>query len=153
MLHLPEATDRHLDGGDQLTALERLDQVGQRTGVASLFDQVPLAERGEDQHGRPPLAGDRPRRRQAVEAGHLDVEDGDVGLVLLDQLDGLVAPTGLAHDEIALFLEGLLQIEADDGLVLGDHDSGRHRLGSLLLAIGTGSVLRRPGGLVSRSRR
>ena len=58
---------------------------------------------------------------EPVEPGHLDVEDGEVGLELADQLDGLVAPAGLAHDLVALLLEGLLEVEADDGLVFGDH--------------------------------
>ena len=49
-----------------------------------------------------------------------------------DQLDGLVAPAGLAHHLVALLLEGLLEVEADDGLVLGDHDAGRHRVVPLL---------------------
>ena len=62
--------------------LERLDQVGQRAGVAGLLDQVALAEGGEDQHGGPALAGDLAGGREPVEARHLDVEDGEVGLVL-----------------------------------------------------------------------
>ena len=41
--------------------------------------------------------------------------------------DGLVAAAGLGDDLVALLLEGLLEIEADDGLVLGDHDTGRQR--------------------------
>ena len=48
------------------------------------------------------------------------------GCELADQLDGLVAAAGLAHDLVALLLEGLLQVEADDGLVLGDDDTGGH---------------------------
>ena len=69
--------------------------------------------------------------------GHLDVEDGEVGPQVADQLDGLVAAAGLAHDLVALLLEGLLEVEADDGLVLGDHARGSsrgtsfHRLGAV----------------------
>ena len=48
------------------------------------------------------------------------------GLQVADQLDGLVAAAGLADDLVALLLEGLAQVEADDGLVLGDHDTNRH---------------------------
>ena len=73
---------------------------------------------------------------EAVEPGHLDVEDGDVGLVRPDQLDGLVAPAGLADDLVALLLEGLLQVEADDGLVLGDDDAGRHRALPFVVGLG-----------------
>ena len=50
------------------------------------------------------------------------------GCVLPDQLDRLVAPAGLAHDLVALLLEGLLEVEADDGLVLGDDDTDRHEV-------------------------
>ena len=50
-------------------------------------------------------------RREAVEARHLDVEDGQVGAEVLDQLHRLVAAAGLAHDLVALVLEGLLEVE------------------------------------------
>ena len=56
-LHLAEPAERHLDRRDQLAALERLDEVGERAGVAGLLDQVALAEGGEDQHGGAALAG------------------------------------------------------------------------------------------------
>ena len=39
----------------------------------------------------------------------------------------LVAATGLADDLVALLLEGLPQVEADDGLVLGDQHASRQR--------------------------
>jgi hypothetical protein len=121
---LLEAAQRHLDRGHQLGALERLDQVGQRAGVAGLLDEVALAERREDQHGGTALARDLAGRGQAVEPGHLDVEDGEVRLELAHEPHRLVAPSGLADDLVALLLEGLLQVEADDGLVLGDDDAG-----------------------------
>ena len=68
---------------------------------------------------------------EPVEPGHLDVEDGEVGLEVAHELDGLVAAAGLAHDLVALLLEGLLQVEADDGLVFGDDDAGGHRAPSV----------------------
>ena len=125
-LHLMEATDGDLDGRHELAALERLDEIGQRPGVAGLLDEITLAERREDEHRSTALARDLAGRRQPVEAGHLDVEDGEVGLEGPDQLDRLVTPPGLPHDLVALLLEGLLQVEADDGLVLGDHDTDGH---------------------------
>ena len=45
------------------------------------------------------------------------------GLSVADELDGLVAAAGLADDFVALFLEDLLEVEPDDGLVLGEDDS------------------------------
>ena len=47
------------------------------------------------------------------------------GCSVADELDRLVAAAGLADDHVALLLEGLPKVHADDGLVLGDHDSKR----------------------------
>ena len=63
------------------------------------------------------------RRREAVHARHLDVQDHEVRLVLADELDGLVAAPGLAHDLVTLLFEELLEVEADDRFVLRDHDA------------------------------
>ena len=41
---------------------------------------------------------DRTRRLEAVHLGHPDVDEGDVGLVLLDQLEELLAVRGLSDD-------------------------------------------------------
>ena len=125
-LQLAEPADRDLDRGDQIALLERLDEVRQRAGVAGLLDDLALAERGEHQHAADPLGGDRPRRVEAVHARHLDVEDGQVRAEAADELDRLVAPAGLADDLVALLLEGLAQVEADDGFVLGDHHTDGH---------------------------
>ena len=117
--------ERDLDRGDEVALLERLHDVAQRAGVARLLDEVVLRERGEDQDGGEALARDVAGGGEAVHARHLDVEDREVGLRLADELDGLVAAAGLADDLVALFLEDLLQVEADDRLVLGDDDPGR----------------------------
>ena len=122
---LAEAPDRDLDRRDQVALLERLDEVGQGAGVARLLDHLALAEGGEDQHAAQLLGGDDAGRLEPVDARHLDVEDRQVGLQLADQLDRLVAAAGLADDHVALLLEGLAEVHADDGLVLGDHDSKR----------------------------
>ena len=53
------------------------------------------------------------------------------GSQLPDQLDRLVAPARLPDDLVALLLEELLQVEADDGFVFGDHDSGLRHSGSV----------------------
>ena len=126
-LELGETTDRDLDGREEVGALERLDEVGEGPGISGALDEVALAERREDQDRRQALARDLARRGQAVEAGHLDVEDGDIGLEAPHQLDGFVAAAGLGDDLVPLFLEGFLEVEADDGLVLSDHDTGGHR--------------------------
>ena len=48
------------------------------------------------------------------------------GSQLADQLEGMVATAGLADDLVALLLQGLAQVEPDDGFVFGNHDSDRH---------------------------
>ena len=123
---LAVASEGELDGRHQLGALERLHEVGLSAGVTRLLDEVALAERREDEHrGRAPIV-DAAGGLDAVESGHLDVEDRDVGLEPLDERDGLVAPRGLADDLVPLLLQRLEQVEADDALVFGDDDPHRH---------------------------
>src|SRR5205807_593049 len=100
--------------------------------VAGLLDQVALAEGGEDEDGGPALARDLPGSSQAVHTRHLDVEDGQVGVEVADQLHGLVAAPGLAHDLVTLFLEDLLEVEADDRLVFGHDDADGNRVAPLV---------------------
>ena len=123
-LQLRVPTERNLDRGDEVALLERLHDVAHRAGVARLLDEIALRERGEDQDRGEPLARDLSGRGETVEAGHLDVEDREFGLTLADELHGFVAAAGLADDLEALLFEELLEVEADDRLVLGDDDSG-----------------------------
>ena len=48
------------------------------------------------------------------------------GSVLPDQVHRLVPPAGLAHHVVTLVLEDLLQVEPDDGLILGDDHAPGH---------------------------
>ena len=66
---------------------------------------------------RDPLRGGDP-----VELGHLDVEHHQVGPQLLGQLDGPLAVAGLADHVVPLLGQHLGEVEADQGLVLGDDD-------------------------------
>jgi hypothetical protein len=125
-LHLLVAPEGDLDGGQQLGALERLHEVGEGAGVARPLDEVALREGGEDQHRGEAFGGDLLGGGEAVHPRHLDVEDGDVGRVRPHELHGLVTTPGLPHHLVALLLEGLLEVEADDRLVLGDDDPRRH---------------------------
>ena len=59
-------------------------------------------------------------------SGHLDVEDGQIGLLAPGQLDRLDPVAGLGADLEAGALEQLAQIEPDDRLVFGDEKA--HRL-------------------------
>ena len=86
-----------------------------------------LRECSQDEHRGKTFAGDRARRGEAVHAGHLDVEDREVGVQLAYELDRLVAAARLADDVVTLFLEDFLEIEPDDRLVLCDHDAHAFR--------------------------
>ena len=66
-------------------------------------------------------------RGDAVQPGHLDVEDDEVGPVLLGQRDGLLAVARLGDDLEALLLEHLLEVQPDQRLVLGDDDASHGR--------------------------
>ena len=161
VLHLAEAPDGYFDRGDQIALLIRLDEIRQRTGVACLFDHLALAERGQHQHTADPFCGDRASRLEAIDARHLDVEDRQIRSQLAHQGDRLVATTGLANDVVTLFLEGLTQVEANDRLILGDHNTNRHWRQSLrwcrsVAAFRVGEVRRATGPVASpgcRSRR
>jgi hypothetical protein len=110
--------------GHQVLLLERLDEVGHRPGLAGARHQVALAERGEDDDGRDPRGHDLLRRRDAVQHRHLDVEDDEVGAQLAGQPHRGLAVAGLAADREALLLEHLLEVEPDEGLVLGEQHPG-----------------------------
>ena len=69
--------------------------------------------------------GDLLGRRQPVQHRHLDVEDDQVGTQRLRLVDGLLAVTDLGDDRVPLLLEHLLEVEADERLVLGDEDPDR----------------------------
>src|SRR5271166_1415992 len=131
---LPALGQHPLDRRQKLLAAEWLDQVGGHPGVAGVLDEVPLTEGGEHEHGHLVARRDLAGGTDAVHAGHLDVQDGEVGLVGFDQGDGFVAAPRFPHDVIAGRKQDLLEIEADDGLVLGDDHSRRRPLADATLA-------------------
>jgi len=116
-------TSLGLNRGQQVALLERLDQVSHRAGVARLLDEVALTERSEHDDRGDALSSNLRRRRDAVHLGHLDVADDHVGQQLVGQRDGVLAVGRLAHDIEAFLDQHLPQVEPDEGLVLGDHDS------------------------------
>ena len=122
---LGEAAERDLDRRDEVALLERLDQVGERAGVAGLLDELPLGERGDHEHGSQPFARDWRAAERPSRPGILMSRITRSGRSSRTELDRLVAPPGLAHDVVALLFEELLEVEADDGLVLRDHDTSR----------------------------
>ena len=74
-----------VDRRDQLDPLEGLDQVGRYTGIPSLVDQGPLAERSKDQHGHLDVQiPDVTCGLEAVSTGHLHIENDEIGQVDAD---------------------------------------------------------------------
>ncbi len=136
VLHLAKSPDGNFDGRNEIALLVRLHEVRQGPGVACFLDHLALAERRQHQNATDPFGCDHPRRLETIDPGHLDVEDRQVGPQVTDERDGIVAATGLADDVVTLFLEGLAQVETDDGLILGDDNTNRHWRQSLRFGVG-----------------
>ena len=83
-------------------------------------------------------AGDPLGCGDAVEDGHLHVEDHQVGPVLLGQLDRPRTVRGLSDDVVPLLGEHLGEVHPDQRLVLGDHDAARLREGHGVRLSGAG---------------
>ena len=58
----------------------------------------------------------------AIQNRHLDVHDAQVDHVLVSEPHGLLTIGGLGDDLVTGVGEGLDDIQADQGLVLGDQD-------------------------------
>src|SRR5581483_9680300 len=117
------ARDRDLDLGHQVGLFERLDQIGEDTRFFRPVDQVYLAVGGEQQHGRDLLVRDDLGGVYPVEFRHLDVENDDIGFEVADGLQGFGAVSGLPDDIVAAVLQHLLQVEADDRLIISDYNT------------------------------
>ncbi|KQX28061.1 hypothetical protein ASD29_22940 [Streptomyces sp. Root1295] len=66
--------------------------------------------------------------------------------MLPGQLDGLLPVARLTDDGVTLLLQHLLEVEADEGLVLGDDDAGRQRRDVRLVVVDGVYGLGRLGG-------
>ena len=110
-----------LDRRDEIGDGERLDEVGHGTGVAGPLHQVTLAEGGQHDHGGDALGRDDGGRRDAVELGHLDVGDDQIGPMLTGEFDGLFPVGGLRHRVAEPGQEARHQL-ALGGLVVDDQD-------------------------------
>ena len=91
------------------------------SGLDGLVDQRCFGAAAEKDHaGGGPIGGDLPGGVDAVELGHAQVEDGDIGLELARQADGGAAVAGLGHHlEAALFLQDAPQSRAHDLVIAG----------------------------------
>jgi hypothetical protein len=140
---------------DRVAAGDRADrrhQVG-RLGVLEQEAAGARAQRGvgvlvevegrQDDHARAPAAFDEPARGlHAVHPGHAHVHQDDVGLQALDDLEGLVAVTGLADElEVGLGLEDHPEAHAQQLLVVDEHDRGAGHAGVAAVVAGPGPAL------------
>ena len=86
------AGGRGANGAQQLVGLGVLEQVAHGARLERLEDPRPVAERRQhDDPRRGVLGDDPPGRRGAVEVGHLEVDEDDVGPVLAGERDALLA--------------------------------------------------------------
>ncbi len=114
-----------LDRAGDVLAGRRLQHVAGGAGAQGERQQVGLGVCGEDDHaGLGQRLEDVLGRLDPVLPRQLDVDDADVGLVLLDDADDLLAGGGLADDldpgdRSHAGLDGL----ADDLVVVAEHDS------------------------------
>ena len=105
-----------------------LDDEPGRTGLQRAAQVARPAERRDDQHlGVGGHAPDLGGRGDAVEPGHLDVEQGDVGVVLEDgRYDGVAAADLGDHLEVGLEAEQRGQRATDQRLVVGQQEPDGH---------------------------
>ncbi|MNY20685.1 hypothetical protein D3C86_1541840 [compost metagenome] len=103
--------------------LDRLDQEAEDTELYRALHQLGLAVGGEHDRGDAAVAVDLADGFEPVHLGHLDVHEDEVGGELFGELDGHLAIRGLADDLVALFLEHLAHVEANDGFVVHQQDA------------------------------
>jgi hypothetical protein len=82
-----------------------------------------LAECRKDDHRGDALVGDLRGSRNSIHFRHLDVADDQVRVQVHRQGDSLLTVGRLADDVVTLLLQHLPQVEANEGLVLGDEYS------------------------------
>ncbi|MCO5614894.1 hypothetical protein L7F22_069179 [Adiantum nelumboides] len=116
----------HPDGVDEVGRFGVLDQEPAGAAADRVEDVGVLGERGQDDHpgaGELRVAGDLPGRGDAVGAGHADVHEDDVRVVLAGRGDGLCAVGGLGDDvQVGLRAEQRAEPGADERLVVGEQD-------------------------------
>src|SRR5690606_41129363 len=120
------------DGGDQLVGGElAVDEVAARSPAQRVLDDLRLSAVREHHDG-----GDADQVREggdAVDSGHADVEQDDVGAVGVDGFAGFPAVGGLRHDgDVVAAGEHGGQAGPDHRVVVGDDDpegGGRRRDG------------------------
>src|SRR5262245_24361725 len=107
---------------DQLLRSRPLEQEARCTGAQGVEDVVVLFEGGQDQHSSAWRgAGELSCRRDAVEIGHADIHQHDVGIEAARSVDGFPSRRGLSDDlHRGISGEELDQAGAHEVVVVGD---------------------------------
>src|SRR6266545_887180 len=123
------------DRGEQLARLSAFEQEAARPGAECAEDVFVELERREHEHTRfrqPRVGGDLSRRFEAVDLGHADVHQHEVGAKLARECHSLASVGGFAGDfEVGFGVEKRAEAGADDRLVFGEQDADRHRFAGL----------------------
>ena len=116
-----------VDGGQENAVGFVFENVAPGAGLDDLMNEIIGFVHGEDEdfggrRGRADAAGGF----DAVEEGHPDVEDGDVGFEFGGFVDGFAAVGGFGYDFPAMTrFKERTKAGADDGMVIGDQDAKR----------------------------
>ena len=120
------------DGADRRSELlgwDVLEDEPARPGPQGAIDVLVGVERGEDDHLERPIrfAEDPAGRGEAVELGHANVHEDDVGTVTACDLDGFEAGAGFGdHVDVGLLAQHHREAAADEGLIVDDGDAEGH---------------------------
>lgn len=121
------APDR-ADGGRQVLGRDVLEQKAAGSGGQRRVHVPVEVEGGQHEDARRVGDGEDPAGGlQAVQLGHPDVHQDDVGPGAPYRLHRFVAVGGLRDDVDAVGAEGQPEARAHQRLVVGDHDPGRTR--------------------------
>ena len=117
-----------LDGRDQVSRAEGLDDVGHGASVAGTLDELRLRERRQHDDGAGQLLQDLLRSGDAVHLRHFDIHHAQIGLKLECQLDSFLTVGSLANDLEPRLGQRLNDIETNQPLVFCDEDATRFSL-------------------------
>src|SRR5206468_9542024 len=125
------ATSRGADAAHDLVRLGVLEQVADGAGVKGAANPITVREGGEhDDLGRIGPLHDAAGRFDAVDAGHREIHQHDVGHFSGDEADRSIAIAGATdHVDVLLGLEQASETHAQELMVVHERDAG-HLVGT-----------------------